>query len=209
MGGACARLPVLCVLNQPLLTAVIRDETGWTFQTQTVPADTSPMSANTHTTMAQRTHTPLYSTANTHHYPAQQTHRHTHDSPAQQTHRHAHHSPAQQTHTPLSGSLCTKHKSLFGGQAQHTTVWHTKHTHYCLVVEHNRPTKSKIVQWSHTHPTLTRTHCYGTQSLVIKHRTHHTQFGSCTANAGTHIHVKVFNINTQFDGDHSKHTHSN
>lgn len=105
MGGACARLPVLCVLNQPLLTAVIRDETGWTFQTQTVPADTSPMSANTHTTMAQRTHT--------------------HHCTAQQTHTTIQHSKHTDTHTTVQHS---KHTDT------HTTVQHSKHTLHCPAV---------------------------------------------------------------------------
>lgn len=41
LGGAGARLPILRILDQSLLTAIVGDEAGHVVHPQTVPVDTS------------------------------------------------------------------------------------------------------------------------------------------------------------------------
>lgn len=55
LGGAGARLPILRILDQSLLTAIIGDEAGHVFHPQTVPGDMSPSWPLLFTTAAQHT----------------------------------------------------------------------------------------------------------------------------------------------------------
>ncbi len=55
LGGAGAWLPILRILDQSLLTAIIGDEAGHVFHPQTVPGDRSPLWPLSFTTTAQHT----------------------------------------------------------------------------------------------------------------------------------------------------------
>lgn len=55
LGGAGAWLPILRILDQSLLTAIIGDEAGHVFHPQTVPGDMSPSWPLLFTTTAQHT----------------------------------------------------------------------------------------------------------------------------------------------------------
>ncbi len=55
LGGAGAWLPILRILDQSLLTAIIGDEAGHVFHPQTMPGDRSPLWPLSFTTTAQHT----------------------------------------------------------------------------------------------------------------------------------------------------------